>query len=120
MNQPNLSDDARRLLTSAISRLDDYYDFVTQLYGIVAFGLALGAVSTENPKLYAFISMVFIVLTFAMGVRRYRRLFKLLQNIEHPTVRLSSSLPNVLVPLLGMIFLACVAFGLLDKHGLVP
>lgn len=97
----------------------NYSHFINDVLGVLAFETAFSCISTEAPKLYGFISLIFITFVWMQGVKPYQRILKLLNEVEHPSVTIKAAIKMFAIFLLGWLFLACVAVGFLNNNGFV-
>ena len=94
-----------------------YFELTNTAIGLLSFNAGLSCISTESPRMYAFITAVFALIVWDQGRRSLDRRLRMLKNIEHP---ISSSLymwRKSAVALLGWGFLGLVATGLLTTKG---
>lgn len=93
--------------------------FYNDVLGTLSVGLAFSALGTQAPRFYAVLGGLFVVLIMARHGRQYERVFKLWREVDHSLVKVRIVWRSYLVFLVGWLFLAAVASGLLTPQGLI-
>ena len=96
-----------------------YSRLLNDFLGLLAFNAAIACISTDAPRLYGFITLLFITFVWAQALTPYRRVLKLLREVGHPAMATWTIVKRSAVFLIGWMFLGCVAVGYFDKTGFV-
>ena len=107
------------LLAEAVQTAHRYFEYTNGILGLVAFNTGLACVSTNNPKFYGWVSLLFIIVAWGSGLGAYKSRLRILTNVGHKLSRPWSVWFALPVALLGIIFLFAIALGGLNTNGLV-
>lgn len=94
-----------------------YTGMLNSVFSVLAFNLAIACISTEKPSLYAWISLIFIVMVWNSAIHPYRQRLRILRAANHPLMKTWAILKRSIPFLVGWIFLGLVATGTLNKNG---
>jgi len=106
-------------VATAIAKTDRYSEVLNEILGVLAFGFGLGAAGTENPSFFGTLSFAFILLLWLGVGRSLRPWVDILNNLKHPHTGLWPSVFRALPFVFAFMFLGFVAFGMIDKGGIV-
>ena len=95
-----------------------YFERTNEILGVVGFATAFACLGTDNPVLYAYIAMLFIIVAWGESFRRIKRRLDLLSVAGVPQMKKWEILKRCKVGLAGFLVLATVAAGYFDKYGL--
>ena len=115
MNNPSI----RKMINESIPFARRYTEMLNSVFAVLAFSFGLACVSTENPRFYAWISFIFIIITWNVARQPYRRRLHWLQIAEHPVMGLLPVLKRSVPFVFGWLFLGLVMLGALNKNGWV-
>ena len=107
------------LVAESVARAHLYFEYTNGILGLAAFDIGLACISTNSPKLYGSLSLLFVVIAWGAGLGVYRQRLRILRNVRHNLASPLSVWRAVPVAFLGMTFLAAVAFGILNNEGIV-
>jgi hypothetical protein len=106
-----------------VQRLRDtisYAEKTNELVGLFSFTMAVACVSTENPRLYALLSLGIILIAWGSLMATYNRRLKLLRDLGHQDLRAPRMLRRTAIAMIGYLFLFLVVLGYFDKFGFNP
>lgn len=95
-----------------------YFERTNEILGMVGFAVAFACIGTENPVLFAYIALLFIILVWRESFHRFKRRLDLLTVAQVVPMRNWEILKRCKVALAGVFVLSAVATGYLDKYGL--
>jgi hypothetical protein len=113
----NNTRDPQGLVTESIPTARRYFNFTNTILGVAAFNAGLACISTNKPKLFGWMSLVFLIFAWLAGAGVFRKRLAILTNIGHRMAKPKAVAQAMAVALLGVIFLSSVAFGLVDANG---
>ncbi|WP_196140726.1 hypothetical protein [Aliikangiella sp. G2MR2-5] len=96
-------------------RVNSWYLFLNQIFGIIGFSLGLGCLGTSSPAFYACISIIFITSLYIPGYLKRKQFIKFLRENNHPEFKMIKIFKQGLPFFIGYLFLFLVAFGVLES-----
>ncbi|MFS2049367.1 hypothetical protein ACEN9J_19550 [Variovorax sp. Varisp41] len=88
-----------------------------QIFGTLSFSLGALSLSSDAPKLWAFVSLLVVLFAAYIKLKPYDRVFKLWREKKHPLTRVRVVWRNLLPSCAGWTFLGMIALGMLTKRG---
>jgi len=98
------------------TKMVSWYMFLNEIFGVLGFGLGLGALGTQSSQFYAIISLAFLATMYIPEARKRRHLIKLLREENHPSLYLISIFRGGATYIFGLSFLVLIAIGVLESH----
>lgn len=98
----------------------EYSYMLNSIFSVLAFTSGVASVGTDNPKFYAWISMIFIVTLWYTILDPYVKKIKELRAANHSSVSRLVMLKRSIPFIFGWGFLAMVGWGFFDKTGFMP
>ena len=88
--------------------------FLNEIFGVLGFGLALGALGTQSPQFYA--QVVFLLSLYVPMYYKKRHIIKILRDKKHHLLSMRNIGKSAGVYVLGFGFLLMVALGVLKSN----
>lgn len=111
---PTVEDTVRDAEAAALR----YFELTNTAIGLLSFNAGLSCISTESPRMYAFITAVFALIVWDQGRRSLDRRLRMLRNIGHPIASNLYLWRRSLVALMGWAFLGLIAIGTFTTKGI--
>lgn len=108
----------RRYHGMAIEQADNYFRHCNQTIGVAGFATALGCVGLELSSVFSWVSLFFLMLVWSDDLSNYRKHVATLRLLNSVEVKWLSVLCRTRIAIFGVVALASVAVGLVDKSGL--
>lgn len=109
-----------RFVAAAIADQERYFQHTNQILGIGGFVYGIGALQLAAASFFAWLSGLFLIAVWADGFANYRSKMHTLIPTRHPRATARAVLRHTWNALMGWLFLACIAVGLLTEHGFQP
>jgi len=94
--------------------MDNYKTFLNQVIGFISVSLALGTLSTDNPKFFAFVFLIVMVVYLIVEASKFFS-----RNEKPSRKQIIKELPEYVPYFAGLFFLFFVVVGWIDKTGWV-
>jgi|SRR5471030_110070 len=94
-----------------------YTGLLNSFLSVLAFSFGLACVSTESPRLFGSMSLIFVALVWNSTTSQYHKWLDILNVAKHPLMDPVPVLRRTIPLLYGWIFLGLVAVGGINTHG---
>lgn len=110
-------EELERFMEEKLQSLTTYCRVTNSIYGVLAFTLGFAIIDTNNPMEFGNLTILFLGVFWLFNTSPQMRDIWVLQKANHDATRLWSMLKLLIPSVLGMSFLALVAFGIIDENG---
>lgn len=100
---------------SNVENAQRYFQTANEIFGVLAFGIALACISTNNPQFYGWLALVFVFLVWLSNFLKFKSEFVQLKDTS--VLSVSNVLKKSFLALTGWAFLGSVAIGVFDSSG---
>ena len=97
-------------------RINNWYLFLNEIFGVLGFSLALGALGTQSSEFYAWAALVLLSALYIPEYYKRRHILKILREENHPALKMLNIFRGASVYLVGFGFLLLVAIGVFQSN----
>lgn len=100
-------------------RMNSWYLFLNEIFGVLGFSFALGALGTQSSEFYASLSLLLLTLLYIPEYLKRRHLIKILREEKHEYLKLLNLFRGAAVYIFGFSVLILTAIGVFQSNSTI-
>lgn len=108
---------AKEFMNEKALDIDRYFEITNSIFGAIGLGLAITSVTSDNPKFFGTICLIFVAYLWGMSIRKYKSSIRMLKEADHESSTLLNMIKNTLPAIISMFILGGVAVGYVTTTG---